>query len=219
MLQVYLRLFWTRLISSTMMIGLDFDNTIVCYEQALALLVDDCFDLPNEIPRTKLGLRDYLRAEDREPEWTAFQGELYGPGMRYAKPFGGAISTMQQLIGEGFDLVIVSHRSRYPYAGPQYDLHDAAHNWISDHLHPNGLFDGQSKNIYFLETLSEKLKKISELSCDIFLDDLTAVLDSPEFPESTLGILFDPANINTMNPRIYRIGDWPSIFSLLNKLP
>jgi hypothetical protein len=202
-----------------MKIGLDFDNTIVCYNQAIALLAEDFFDLPIEIPRTKLGLRDYLRAEDRESDWTAFQGELYGPGMRYAKPFEGAISTMQQLIVKGHELAIVSHRSRHPYAGPQYDLHLAAHNWITDHLSPCEIFDEQSKNTYFMETLSGKLKKIADIRCDIFVDDLPAVLDSTEFPGSTLGILFDPAAIKYENPRINRIGDWPSLFSFLNKLP
>jgi len=81
-----------------MRIGLDLDNTIVCYCQAIALLAEEMFELPGEVPRSKLGLRDHLRAAGREPEWTAFQGELYGPGMRYAQPFEGAIATMQQLV-------------------------------------------------------------------------------------------------------------------------
>ena len=44
-----------------MLIGLDFDNTIVCYNEAIALLAEELFELLAEVPRTKLGLRNYLR--------------------------------------------------------------------------------------------------------------------------------------------------------------
>ena len=45
-----------------MRIGLDFDNTIVCYDQAIKQLADELLELPEDDPRTKLGLRDHLRA-------------------------------------------------------------------------------------------------------------------------------------------------------------
>ena len=70
-----------------MIIGLDLDNTIVCYDAAIEHLASDMESLPPDAPKTKLGVRDYLRAEGREPEWTEFQGKLYGPGMAHAAPF------------------------------------------------------------------------------------------------------------------------------------
>jgi hypothetical protein len=175
-----------------MLIGLDFDNTIVCYDQAIALLAEELFELPKEVPRTKLGLRDHLRAVGREPEWTVFQGELYGPGMRNAQPFEGAIATMQQLVAAGHELVIISHRSRHPYAGPRHDLHEAARAWVADWLHTVGLFDEQSNQacVYFMETRDQKLAMINKLGCDVFLDDLYEVLTAPSFPANTRGILF-----------------------------
>lgn len=178
-----------------MRIGLDFDNTIVCYDQAIALLAEELFELPEEVPRTKLGLRDHLRAVGREPEWTAFQGELYGPGMRHAQPFEGAIATMQQLVAAGHELVIISHRSRHPYAGPRHDLHAAARTWVADWLHTVGLFDEQSNQacVYFMETRDQKLAMINKLGCDVFLDDLYEVLTAPSFPVNTRGIQFLPA--------------------------
>ena len=177
-----------------MLIGLDFDNTIVCYNEAIALLAEELFELPADVPLTKLGLRNFLRAAAREPEWTAFQGELYGPGMRYAEPFDGAIDTMQQLSAEGHDLVIISHRSRRPYAGEPHDLHAAARGWVADRLQSAGLFGaaGDEAHLLFLETRDQKLSMISQLTCDIFLDDLPEVLTAPGFPESTEAILFDP---------------------------
>ena len=177
-----------------MLIGLDFDNTIVCYDQAIALLAEELFELPTDVPRTKLGLRNYLRCAGREPEWTAFQGELYGPGMHYAEPFEGAITTMQQLVTAGHELVIVSHRSCRPYAGEPHDLHAAARSWVADRLQSAGLFGaaGDEAHLLFLETLDQKLAMICQLTCDAFLDDLPEVLTAPGFPESTEAILFDP---------------------------
>ena len=95
-----------------MLIGLDFDNTIVCYDEAIARLADELFDLPPDVPRTKLVLRDFLRRAKREPEWTAFQGALYGPGMAYAEPFEQALETMQALKDMG-------HSGRFCFSRPK----------------------------------------------------------------------------------------------------
>ena len=177
-----------------MRIGLDFDNTIVCYDAAIAVLAERLLDLPVEVPRTKLDLRNHLRATGREPEWTAFQGDLYGPGMVHAQPFEGAIDTMLQLVEQGHELIIVSHRSRRPYAGEPHDLHAAARAWVTDRLQSAGLFcaAGDEAHVLFLETREQKLAMISQLTCDAFLDDLPEVLTDPGFPESTEAILFDP---------------------------
>jgi hypothetical protein len=182
-----------------MRIGLDFDNTIVCYDKAIGLLAEDLFDLPEGVPRTKLGLRDHLRSKGREPEWTAFQGELYGPGMRYAQPFEGAVTTMHQLAAEGHELFIISHRSRVPYAGPRHDLHAAARSWVAHRLQCSGLFTavGDEDCVHFLETRDQKLEMISRLGCEVFLDDLPEVLNAPGFPAGASGILFDPSGVNS----------------------
>lgn len=202
-----------------MLIGLDFDNTIVCYDQAIEQLAEELFELPEEVPRTKLGLRDHLRAEGRESEWTAFQGELYGPGMRYAQPFEGAIETMLLFVDNGYELVIVSHRSRRPYEGPSYDLHASARGWVADHLQTAGLFAEGSGNVNFLETRQEKVARIAELGCYAFLDDLPEVLGDSGFPASTIGILFEPSGDRGTPNRYHRISSWPQFSETLAALP
>ena len=202
-----------------MRIGLDFDNTIVCYDQAIALLAEELFELPAEVPRTKLGLRNYLRATGRELEWTAFQGELYGPGMRYAEPFDGAIATMQQLLAEGHELMIISHRSRRPYAGDPHDLHLAARNWVAEWLKSTGLFAEANGSVNFLETRQEKVARIAELACQAFLDDLLEVLGDSAFPVSTAGILFDPSGGSATPECHHRISAWPELGEMLATLP
>jgi hypothetical protein len=199
-----------------MLIGLDFDNTIVCYDGVIATLSKKILDTPSEVPRTKLGLRDYLRSEGREPEWTAFQGELYGPGMRDAEPFEGAINVMARLASIGHQLVIVSHRSLRPYSGPPYDLHAAARAWVSANLQRAGLFG--NGEVYFLETLESKLATISKLGCKVFLDDLPAVLEAPNFPANTIGILFDPAAEHVAESHRHRISRWIDLPNVLEQL-
>jgi hypothetical protein len=202
-----------------MRIGLDFDNTIVCYDKAITLLADELFVLPQDVPRTKLGLRDYLRGVGRESDWTAFQGQLYGPGMRYSQPFRGAIATMQKLSSDGHELMIVSHRSRWPYAGHRYDLHEAAQLWIASHLQTSGLFAmNNSQAVHFMETKKDKISKIAELSCEVFLDDLPEVLDTPEFPASTIGILFNPGSNGLPGMKRLAITTWEQLINQLENL-
>ena len=202
--------------------GLDFDNTIVCYDASIALLAKELLDLPPELPRTKLGIRDYLRAEGREPEWTAFQGELYGPGMRHAQPFEGAIETMHQLVANGHQLVIVSHRSQRPYAGYPHDLHASAREWVAVHLQKFGLFEVTAKGapVYFLETLDEKIAMIAQLGCEAFLDDLPEVLNAESFPHATAGIHFDPLETGQFcgNQERMNITFWAQLPKMLDSL-
>ena len=199
-----------------MLIGIDFDNTIVCYDQAILKLSHEIPGLPPELPRTKLALRDFFRQQDREPEWTAFQGALYGPGMRYAEPFEGAIATMRWIQEVGHKLVVVSHRSLRPYAGPLYDLHGAAKEWVEQHLAGIGLFGHES--VWFRETRTQKIQTIARLGCNIFLDDLPEVLRDPAFPSSTLGILFDPERTESSATQFISVQAWSQLPEILERL-
>jgi hypothetical protein len=202
-------------------IGLDFDNTIVCYDDAIKILAEEMLTLPRELPRTKLCLRNFLRDAGREPEWTEFQGALYGPGMQYAKPFDGAIDTMQALAQQGHQLTIVSHRSRRPYAGPAYDLHSTAMGWVEVHLRSAGLFtcdgsDGlKDSGVNFLETVQAKVSRVAELTCKVFVDDLPDVLNDPGFPDCTIGVLFAPGGQKDDGLSHHRISAWSELPALL----
>jgi len=191
---------------------LDFDNTIVCYDRPIARLADKLSQLPSDLPRTKLAIRDYLREANRELEWTAFQGELYGPGMSYAQPFEHSVETMRVLKTAGHSLCIVSHRSFRPYAGPTYDLHAAARAWIDENLASDLIVNSQA---FFYETRDEKIAAIGALECEIFLDDLPIVLENEVFPSTCQPILFDPENFHA-KVNCVRITNWnqlPVMFS------
>lgn len=198
-----------------MLIGLDFDNTIVCYDKAIARLADELFDLPPHLPRTKLALRDFLREANREPEWTAFQGALYGPGMAYTEPFEQALETMQALKDMGHSLRIVSHRSLRPYTGPAYDLHVAARAWVDEWLASSGLIANEMA--HFHETHGQKIAAIRSLGCNAFLDDLPEVLEDEHFPSACWAVLFDPERSHPQ-AKSQRVGRWGEVLDLLSNL-
>ncbi len=80
-------------------------------------------------------------------------------------------------------ICIISHKTVYPAMGPRISLHDAAMKWLAR----NEFLDyfGVSRDaIVFVSTLEDKLKKIAELQCTHFIDDLTEVLNHPDFPGS-----------------------------------
>lgn len=199
-----------------MLIGLDFDNTIVCYDKAIAQLAETLPDLPADLPRTKLALRDHLRRSNREPEWTALQGAIYGPGMTFAEPFPKALEVMQTLKDRGHFLCIVSHRSLRPYAGPAYDLHAAARDWVQERLGCTGLV--QNESAFFYETREQKIGAVCALGCEIFLDDLPEVLGDGHFPETCRAILFDPEKSH-MQSKHTRIADWSELPVMISGQP
>ena len=159
-----------------MRIGIDFDNTIVCYDNAIKELSGKLCGLPDDLPREKLHLKIFLKDQKRDQEWTSFQGELYGPGMKLATPFNGVIEAMIALQENGHTLNIISHRSRFPYAGTMYDLHSFAKRWIQDNLKEHGLFLNDS-DVYFHEEKHQKISRAINLKVDAFVDDLVEILD------------------------------------------
>lgn len=195
-----------------MLVGLDFDNTIVSYTESIAPLAKEVFRLPQRLELTKLSLRDFLRSEGREEDWIKFQGLMYGPGMKYAKPYRNAISIMNSLSLRGHTLAIISHRSRYPYSGDKYDLHGYALDWLNKHIVDEVHIE--ASKIFFLETKQEKLLKIKELRCDVFLDDLTSVLEDKDFPIGTRGVLFSPHRQQQYSGKM--IMDWDEMLDIVN---
>ena len=177
--------------SSIPTIGIDFDNTIVCYDDAVRELAIRDFKV-SDVCTNKLAIRQYLRDNRGEEIWISFQGSLYGPGMRYARPYSGCIDALNNLADKGIHLSIISHRTKRPYSGDLFDLHASATEWISNHLNVHLFDSGSTRDIYFLETKQDKVAKIHELDCDLFIDDLIELLEMPTFPATTKGILFDP---------------------------
>jgi Haloacid dehalogenase-like hydrolase len=173
-------------------LGFDFDNTIVSYDELFHKVALEQGVIHQEVPINKLAVRDYLRQQNQEHIWTEMQGYVYGARMDEAQAFPHALDVLKTLKAKGYTLAIVSHKTKYPYLGNQYDLHAAARRWIENYLCDNGEPLIAAEHIYFELTKEAKLARITHLQCDLFVDDLPEILLAPQFPNKTQRLLFDP---------------------------
>ena len=191
------------------MIGLDLDNTVVCYDGVFDAVAREQGLIDEGPPRTKGELRDELRAQGREHQWTVLQGYVYGPGMALANPFEGALEFVGKCSRVGVEVAIVSHRTLHPYAGPPYDLHAAAREWLHQHR-----VQLAADAIHLEETREGKLRRIGDVGCKTFVDDLPEFLADPEFPQGVRRVLFDPHGAGAP-AGVERIASWREAGTLL----
>jgi hypothetical protein len=199
-----------------MLVGLDFDNTIVCYDGLFHQLARERGLIPADLPATKSHIRDYLRSVGGEPAWTEMQGVGYGPRIIDARPFPGVKAFLTRCVKEGVRCVIISHKTRHPYLGDKHDLHEAAHRWLTTH----GFFDTattglSTESVHLALTKEQKLDRIGELGCDVFVDDLPEFLCEPSFPKQPRRILFDPANASADSHSYQRADSWDRVAALV----
>jgi hypothetical protein len=198
-----------------MRIGVDFDNTIVCYDGIFHRAALDEGLIPQSLLQTKGAVRDHLRAVGREDAWTELQGHVYGARMDEAEPFPGALEFFQHMMKRGHTLFIISHKTRTPYLGPKYDLHQTARSWLEG----RGIFGPRiglpREHVFFDLTKEDKLQRIAATACTHFIDDLPEFLAEPGFPRKVEQVLFDPANAYAGNGHAHRVRSWQEIMDLM----
>ncbi|MDQ5985797.1 MAG: hypothetical protein CSYNP_01514 [Syntrophus sp. SKADARSKE-3] len=202
----------TRTVASDLLIGIDFDNTIICYDGLFHQIALEDGLIPGELPAEKNAVRDYLRERGREEKWTEMQGIIYGKRITEAEPYPGIDLFLAYCHEAGIATCIVSHKTKYPYLGPKYDLHDAGYCW----LRAKGFLDEEntglsSRQVYFELTKEEKIARISTLGCTHFIDDLPEILLSDGMPRPTKKILFDPRGGFQDMDGICRMTSWREI--------
>jgi hypothetical protein len=174
-------------------IGIDFDNTIISYQQAFLAAAKDNDLLPKSFAGTKQAVRDQVRLlPDGEQEWMRLQGAVYGKGISDATLIDGVADFINRCRGAGASVFIVSHKTEYGHFDTsRVSLRQAALGWMEQ----QGFFHKQGyglavDNVYFENTRAEKLARIAALGCTHFIDDLEEVLDDPGFPSGVRRILF-----------------------------
>lgn len=175
-----------------MRIGIDFDNTIVSYDALFHRVACEQGLVPTEMPVNKVAVRDHLRDIGQEDRWTEMQGYVYGARMNEAIAYPGVLEFFKNAVSAGYDLAIVSHKTKYPYLGPKYDLHVTARAWVERHLVCGINQILPPEKVFFEETKEDKLARVASLGCDVFIDDLPEILSAPRFPKAVRPILFDP---------------------------
>jgi len=178
-----------------MTLGLDFDNTIVSYDEVFHRVAVEGGHVPGALPVSKEAVRDFLRTAGVEEVWTEMQGTVYGSRMGEARPFDGALETIASIKALGHRVIIVSHKTRFPFLGERHDLHAAARRWLEAHgfFDPRGL-GFRDSDVFFELTKEDKLARIARESCTHFVDDLPEILTHPLFPPGVEKLLFAPGS-------------------------
>jgi hypothetical protein len=201
-----------------LVLGIDFDNTLVSYDGVFHRVASDQGLITSDIGRGKDDVRKFLRSLDREDDWTALQGEVYGARMHLACLYEGAAEAICRLIAAGARIRIISHRTRFPFKGPRYDLHEAARGFLASQGIA-GAADAllEASSVFFELTIEEKLKRIGSERCAVFIDDLPEILNHPQFPGHVRPVLFDPQGIHAAESRLDRVRSWRDVGQLLSR--
>lgn len=203
-----------------MRIGIDFDNTIACYDGVFHAAAVERGLIPADLPTGKTSVRNHLRAIGREDDWTELQGYVYGARMDLVGLYPGVASFIAGAQRAGHDVFIVSHKTRTPYRGPAYDLHEAARAFLAARRLTDPAQGGIPPERAFFElTIAAKLARIAALGLDTFIDDLPEVLAEAAFPPRCRAILFDPDGNHPdgvwQGRRFERHGGWDGIAAAL----
>lgn len=194
-----------------MHLGVDFDNTIVCYDGIFHKVAREQDLIPPDLPVNKSDVRNYLRRVGKEDVWTEMQGLVYGPRLTEASPYPGALEFFQAACRAGLTVSIISHKTRHPFIGERHDLHAAAIAWLEQQGFFNAAQIGLPRANVLLElTKQAKLERIGQAGCTHFIDDLPEFLAEAAFPVGTQRILFDPNGLYA-DAQSIRAGSWADI--------
>ncbi len=175
----------------TRRIGIDFDNTLICYDRLFLLLAREAgYEVPTKL-RDKTALRDWLRVQpEGELAWQRLQAQAYGPQIGAATLFNGVEEVLAACQKRGDQLYVVSHKSRFAAQDREgVNLHQAARKFLVR----SSLFERRLLNpdqVFFEESRAEKVRRIASLGCELFIDDLPETFTERDFPTSIRRILF-----------------------------
>ncbi|MCA9068821.1 MAG: hypothetical protein KDA84_07860 [Planctomycetaceae bacterium] len=201
-----------------MRLGIDFDNTLVQYDDVFHRAAIEKALIPESSPKDKTQIRAFIREQHGPDAWTELQGYVYGQLIEQAQPFDEALRSLQRCKQAGVSLLLISHKTEWPVLGPKWNLREAAKGWLLI----SGLWEENSphnllEEIWFEETRDGKLNRIASCACDVFIDDLPDILTDPCVPESSIPILFDPATRHCAQ-NLSRLRTWADLPALLEAL-
>jgi hypothetical protein len=174
-------------------IGIDFDNTIICYDKVFVAAARRRDLIPDGWTGLKSHLRNHLRSQPGgELAWQGLQGWVYGKGIVDAEIHPGVADFLAACRGAGCKVYIVSHKTRFGHQDPdRTDLRLAARDWMQ----AAGLIGSPDSplaidDIFFEDTRAAKVDRIVSLKLDVFIDDLVEVFEQPHFPREVRSFLF-----------------------------
>jgi hypothetical protein len=195
-------------------IGIDFDNTIVGYDEVMYRLARERGLIGSNGERTKRAVRDRIRQlPDGEIEWQKLQALAYGPLMGEARLLDGADEFIRRCRRAGIVVIIVSHKTAFAnYDETRTDLRSAAMAWMAAHrfFERDGL--GLPRDaVYFESTRAGKIARIAGIGCSHFIDDLEEVFLEPSFPGTVAKILYAPEGAAAAASGAMVVSSWQAL--------
>ena len=194
-----------------MHIGVDFDNTIVNYNEVFYKYAFKKGLVTPEIKKEKHHIREAIwKLPNGNDLWTMLQGSVYGVNILEAKPMYGVKKFFKACQEESISISIVSHKTKYPEKGPTIDLRKASLAWLAK----KGFFSElglHESRVFFTNSIEEKIAKIKEIHCTHFIDDLLFVLMHKSFPRDVAKILYTKAPDQAIRSDMQHFTKWPEI--------
>lgn len=179
--------------SMSSIIGIDFDNTIVSYDELVYREAVERGLLKRPVRKTKKIIRDAIRElPEGEIEWQKIQADIYGPGMDGATVISGVFDFFIFCKTHNMKTYIVSHKTQYAnYDTTGTDLRLKALKWLErEGFFRTDLSGLSAADVFFESTRVEKINRIRSLKCTHFIDDLEETFLESSFPAEVDKILF-----------------------------
>jgi hypothetical protein len=202
-------------------IGLDFDNTIVSYDELMSDIAVGWGLIDAGLRRNKKIVRDQLRSlPDGESHWRRLQTYAYGEGMAQARPMDGVLDFLRFCRAKSIPIWIVSHKTEYNNFGPPtVNLRQAAMQWLAKHGFFNEAITGLiPARVFFETTREEKVARIATLAVSHFVDDLDETFLEPTFPPDVGKIHFVSHGEASSVPGALDAATWPAILAHIQSI-
>jgi hypothetical protein len=174
-------------------IGVDFDNTLVIYDDVFQAIALQRGLIPDGRGWNKREIRDFAR---RLPEgeilWQKLQAAAYGPRIGEARLAEGALEFLALCRRAETKVYVISHKTEHAgYDETGTNLRQAALEWMTkQHLWETAGLGREA--VHFAATRREKIDFIRNLGCTHFVDDLEETFLEPCFPGDVEKILYAP---------------------------
>mgnify|MGYP001278637665 CR=1 FL=1 len=191
-------------------VGIDFDNTIINYSDIYQDIAKSLGANPSNIINKndfKLFLHQKYKSNSY---WTQQQGITYGKKIGLGTAHAGFSQFVSFSKEQNFKIFIVSHKTKYPAYGENIHLREQAIDWLKSNESRI-----QRSDIFFANSLDEKVDIIKQLNCNIFVDDLLQVLTHHKFPQTTQPVLFQ-VNPN-QNKVIHQVSSFYELLALFKR--
>ena len=167
--------------------GFDLDNTLIDYSES-------CREYTKQHGLSEVSSVDELRRLlnsdiKSSTAWTSAQSWIYGVGLQYAFTSYFAISLLENLLQDGWQLSIHSHKTKIgPAAYGSVPFRELMISWLNSSELRN--FFKIDSNVFFYDDLDSKVLGIANSHLESYVDDLPKVFKHKDYPRQIRSYLY-----------------------------